>query len=117
MIGEFVGQLLHAVTVAHVFHLQSQSYSQHMALGSFYGDLEGAVDSLAECYQGAYGIIDGYPTTLELPEGDPTKWLDGLSQFVQEKRTGLSDDSELQNLIDEIQGIIDRTLYKLRFLK
>lgn len=114
--GEFVGQLLHAVTVAHIFHLRSQSYSQHMALGAFYEGLQDAVDEFAECYQGAYGLIDDYPQAVEIPAEEPAAWLDALSRFVQETRKALPQDSELQNLIDEIQGLIDRTLYKLKFL-
>jgi hypothetical protein len=32
-------------------------------------------------------------------------------------REKLPQDSELQNLIDEIKDLIDSTIYKLRFLK
>lgn len=114
--GEFVGQLLHAVTVAHVFHLRSRSYAQHVALGEFYEAIGGAADTLAECYQGAYGLIEGWPSAFEMPEGEPLAWLNGLSQAVQAGRKELPEDSEIQNLIDEVQGLIDGALYKLRFL-
>ena len=36
--GAFIMCLLHGVTNAHILHLQSQSYAQHKALGSFYED-------------------------------------------------------------------------------
>ena len=68
--GEFVGRLLHAVTVAHVMHLRATgpgSYARHSALGGLYEGLGGLVDALAESYQGAYGLIDDYPASFDLP--------------------------------------------------
>ena len=39
-----------------------------------------------------------------------------LDDYVRSNRSTVASDSELQNLIDEIQQLIDSTLYKLRFL-
>ena len=123
--GEFVGQLLHAVTVAHVLHLRTGSFSQHKALEELYEGLQDSVDEFAEAYQGSYGMIEDYPASLgmpELPRGPmllpsaPVEWLATLSQFVQEGRKSMPQDSELQNLVDEIQGLIDRANYRLTFL-
>lgn len=115
--GEFVGGLLHGVTVAHVFHLRSRSYSEHMALGSLYEGLGGLADSLAEAYQGSYGLIDDYPASFDLPDGEPKTWLAEFSRFVQASRGDVGEDSELQNICDEIQALIDSTMYKLTFLR
>jgi len=123
--NEFVGQLLHAVTVAHVLHLRTGSFSQHKALEELYEGLQDSVDEFAEAYQGSYGMIEDYPASLgmpELPRGPmlppsvPVEWLATLSQFVQEGRKSMPQDSELQNLVDEIQGLIDRANYRLTFL-
>ena len=115
-VGEFVGGLLHAVTVAHIFHLKEKSYARHMALGDFYDALGDKVDDLAECYQGCYGLIDDWPTSLEVPDGDPLEWLRGLSREMDTGRKSLGEDTELQNLADEIQALIDRAVYKVSFL-
>ena len=40
-----------------------------------------------------------------------------VKDFVEEARKDLPQDSELQNLVDEIADLINSTLYKLRFLK
>ena len=42
-----------------------------------------------------------------------------LKDYVDEERhkEGIPQDSEIQNLLDEISALIDSTLYKLRFLK
>lgn len=116
MSGEFIGQLLHAGTIAHVFHLKERSYARHVALGDFYDAIIDKADSLAEAIQGGYGLLDGYPSSFDLPEGDPLDWLNMLSRYVDKERKTLPDDSEIQNLVDEIAALIDSTQYKLRFL-
>jgi hypothetical protein len=39
-----------------------------------------------------------------------------MQKFVDDAREDLPQDSEIQNIIDEISQLIDRTLYKLKFL-
>jgi hypothetical protein len=115
-VQEFVLCLLHAVTNTHILHLQSKSYSEHMALGSFYEELDDLTDSYVEAYQGKYGLIMDYPAKYELPT-PPIEYLVGLNDYVYQARSSLKQDSELQNITDEIVALIDSTLYKLQFLK
>jgi hypothetical protein len=109
-----------ARTTAHLLHLQTRSYEAHVALDGFYSDIVDLVDSFAEAFQGVYGIIERYPK----PEGyDPKKdYQFGVKLLVELRReiTSLRSaipGSELQNSIDEIVALIDRSAYKLRFLK
>jgi hypothetical protein len=111
----FVLGLFHAVTNTHILHLQTRSFSVHSALGSYYLALNGLVDTFAEAYQGKYGIIEGYEENYKLPSPSALEYLIEISDFIKESRVGLPD-SELQNLIDEIQSETDSTIYKLRFL-
>jgi Tfp pilus assembly protein PilO len=39
-----------------------------------------------------------------------------MKEFVEKARKELPQDTELQNIIDEIADLINTTLYKLRFL-
>ena len=55
-----MSMLLHSKTQAHVFHLQTNSFAEHMALAGYYGGIDDLVDGLVESYQGKYGIISGY---------------------------------------------------------
>ena len=114
--AQFVQCLLHAVTNTHILHLQSRSYSEHMALGDFYDGLSDLADSFAEAYQGKYGIIEGYTDDYELP-GQAIPYLMEKNDYIKLLRAGLPQDSELQNIIDEIVALIDSTLYKLINLK
>lgn len=114
--ADFVLMLLHAVTNTHILHWQTRSYANHMALGGFYEALQGLVDDFVEAYQGKYGIIDNFMVDYEPPK-EPVAELTYLKDEVASRRKKMPQDSELQNLIDEIASEIDQTLYKLRFLK
>lgn len=114
--AQFVQCLLHAVTNTHILHLKSRSYSEHMALGAFYDGLSDLADTYAEAYQGKYGIIEGYTDDYELPDS-AIPYLMEKNDYIKLLRAGLPQDSELQNIIDEIVALIDSTLYKLVNLK
>mgnify|MGYP007026935049 CR=1 FL=1 len=112
----FVLCLLHSVTNAHILHLQSRSYSEHKALEGYYTEIGDLVDSYVEAYQGKFGIIEGYG--LEYAEPEPAlEYLIGLSEYIKTAREQLPQDTELQNIIDEMAALVDSTIYKLRFLK
>ena len=45
---EMVSILLHSQTQAHIFHLQTKSYSEHKALQNYYEGIDGLVDGVIE---------------------------------------------------------------------
>lgn len=110
--------LLQSSVQVHIYHLQSKSYSEHMALNTFYGNIVGLADSLIEQYQGKYGIITVYPS-IPLIIRYPIDYIKNLRSFIEvERYTSLKkEDTHLQNIIDEIISLIDSTLYKLVNLK
>lgn len=114
--AELIVTLMHAQTNAHILHLQTRSYSEHKALAGFYEGIDDLVDSFAEAYQGKYGIIEDYPVNYTAPTG-AIEMMVTLLEYVVMVRAELPDDTELQNILDEITALIDTTLYKLRFLK
>jgi hypothetical protein len=117
---DFTMCLLNSVTTAHILHLKSQSYSQHMALGTFYGEIGDLVDAFVEAFQGKYGLLTKYRDTCELyPDMEPVAYLTYLKDEVEtlRRKPKFPQDSELQNEVDNIANLINSTLYKLRFLK
>lgn len=112
--AKFFMGLLNAATVAHILHLQSKSYAQHVALGELYEALPGLADAVIEAYQGKYGIVSGYPATISVAK-DPLDFITELSSFIATYRD-ICEDSEIQNLIDEVASQVDSTMYKLKFL-
>ena len=107
--------LLHSATNTHILHLQSRSYSEHQALGSFYEEIVELTDSLIEAYQGKNGLVE-YPFEYTKPMSALLE-LTNLSKYVAVNRAIVGSDSELQNMVDEIASLIDSTIYKLTFLK
>jgi hypothetical protein len=114
-IGDLVLTLLHSATNTHILHWQSKSYAEHKALGKFYKELPGKVDELVEAIQGRYDSTIEFPVDYYPPEKTGKLELHDLSEYFEEKRKVLPQDSEIQNIADEIQALIDSTLYLLRF--
>ena len=117
-VADLVMCLLNSVTTAHIMHLQTPSYAEHMALGAFYEEMGDLVDSFVESYQGKYGILQNYPKTYEFPIEEPVTYMKMLAAELEQYRRqpGFPQDTELQNELDNVANLINGTLYKLRFL-
>jgi hypothetical protein len=115
-IQDFVLCMLHSQTNAHILHLQTRSYAEHKALQGYYENIDGLIDDYVEAYQGKYGIIEGYGTEYEAP-AKPLEYMMGLADYLTQARSALPQDTELCNILDEMAALIDKTLYKLRFLE
>jgi hypothetical protein len=115
--GEFVSELFLARDVAHINHLKTRSYAEHMALGSFYSDVVDLADTFAEAYQGLYSLLTITRITAEC--GEAFKFLSEQLTEIAQSRYDICDeeDTALQNIIDEVIALYSSTLYKLRFLK
>lgn len=132
--AELVARCFAARTYTHMAHLVTKSYAQHMALEGFYEDIVGATDEFFECYQGIFGQcqLSDFPP-VRLATGSPVQALQDLRTWIAENREECCesyddkdddqaesndvDNTELANLIDNILSVIDRALYKLKFLK
>ena len=108
-VATFVMFLLRSSVDAHLMHWETDSYAKHQALGEYYDGVVEKTDALAEAYIGSH-------EKLKFGAGDPVEYLKKMQSFVAESREHLPQDTELQNLVDEIAALIDSTLYKLRFL-
>lgn len=113
-VGEFSTCILHSVTGAHMLHLAARSHAQHTALKAFYSAIGDLVDGFIEAYQGKYANRVSYVSGFDLPT-EPEDYLMYLKDEVATLRVadGFPQDSELQNIIDEIALLIDSTLYLL----
>ena len=113
--AEFVATLLHSSTVTHFMHWSTDSFAKHMALGEYYDEIIELADRYAEAYMGRYDKLKKFPEEFHTAK-EPVKYLESMKDFVEEARKELPQDTELQNIIDEIADLINSTLYKLRFL-
>ena len=116
--AKLVGVLFISRTIAHILHLSTDSYSKHKALESFYSDIVDLADSFAEQYQGRFDVTLDIPA-LTAKETNPIKYIEDTRDFIVKTRYDVcsKEYTSLQNVIDEIEGLCDATLYKLRKLK
>lgn len=115
--AELVARCFAARTAAQFAHFMTKSYAEHVALNEFYDAIVEAADTFAECHMGVEGQFKSFPD-VPAPKGTPLQILEELHTWVADNRAACADGStELANLIDEILSTIDRSYYKLRFLK
>lgn len=116
--AQFIVHLLYQISVAHMLHLRSTSYSQHMALGEFYACFPGLVDGIVEEYQGVNGLVTDYPSVVSVTNySDPSLFLKDLYAFVNTNRNVLGTESHIQNSMDTLLTAISQTVYKIDNLK
>jgi DNA-binding ferritin-like protein len=115
-VAMFAATLLHSATNTHFFHWETNSYSQHKALGKYYDEIVELVDDYVEAYMGCYEQIKSFPSVYHQPK-EPLKYLESLKNFVNEANADLPQKQELINIVAEIQQLIDSTIYKLKYLK
>ena len=111
-VADFISTMLHSGTVTHFMHLATDSYAMHKALGKYYPEIIELTDDFAEAYAGCYEKIKDFPENFHNAK-DPVKYLTSIKDYVYKNRKALPDDTELQNIVDEIAALIDTTLYKL----
>lgn len=102
-------------TKTHFIHLITTSYAQHVALNEFYTGIIELADKFAENYIGKYEKFTIYPK-VEYLSNDAIEVIEQFKNWISTNRHSISDDSELQNIIDSILELTNSTLYKLKEL-
>ena len=115
-VKSLIQKMFESRQVTHNFHLQTKSYSQHIALNKFYAGILELTDEFVECYQGQYGIISGYEKIETAVISDIETYVEDCAKMFILGRDSLKD-SHLKNIIDEIITLSYKTLYKLKNLK
>lgn len=98
----------------HYWHLRTDSFAQHKALGRFYEEMNGLADSLAESCMGKHGSKPAIPPSITLGDKeDPVSYLKDLGGMLDMYITMYKNDLELQNTVLEIRDLVNTTLYLL----
>ena len=116
---EVISKLLHSRTQVHIFHLQSDSFSQHNALNDYYDDIVDLIDDLVESYQGEFGVIKNYQNyDLKMLENNEQviNFFKDVTNGVEELRK-VAGDSFLKGKLDEVVELLNSTIYKIENLK
>ena len=116
--ADFVGMLFLARDVAHSVHLNTRSYSKHVALNTFYDSIIDHADAFAEAYQGRYDLMGQITLGSNKKTANIIEFIQDQLAEIEKVRYEVCDksDTSLQQLIDNIVELYLTTLYKLRFL-
>lgn len=115
---ELLCEMLEASAQAKVFHWQTSSFAEHEALGEFYEGFNGLMDKFIEAYQGCYGRImmgcdmEVKPYTLDAP----ITFLEEFKSYISGgARMLVIGNPALTNILDEINALVEQTIYRLTF--
>lgn len=116
MASELFARSRALATTTHFAHLSTDSFSEHSALATFYEEIITLVDKFCEAYIGLYGKF------ITLPPIQPEMKLavEAIIEhrdWITKNRSLITDDSALQNIIDESVELCNTTIYKLQKLK
>lgn len=116
--GIFLGMLFHARDYIHLAHLDTTgpgSYATHIALNEFYNNILEITDELIESTQGEEGILKIIIPSTTLSES-ALDFLLQLKEYIKDQRS-IFKESWQQSIIDDLQQLIAKTIYKLKYLK
>lgn len=111
---EIITTLMYTGLQVHIFHLQTTSYAEHMALGDLYEAIEGATDKFAEALIGSEkGNRPKLATQLEL-----TDYSEGVCHpFVEQFADWLTSmdgvPTDVLNMRDDLLAVTHKTRYLL----
>ena len=112
-----IDKLLGLQNQIRIFHWQTASYSEHKALGKAYEALDGLIDTFVESYMGATGekIKAGFKLNLiDHKNKASADLMDQAYTFLTgELDQKISGRTELQNIRDEMLGVVQQTRYLL----
>ena len=107
----FIAKLMQARTATHMMHLMTDSYARHKALNGFYDTIQDQLDVVAEAALGAYGKpVSMSIEAMKVNVGSEEKYLKDLRNVVADARE-MCKSTNIQNEIDNILTLIDKTLY------
>jgi hypothetical protein len=114
--SEFFARARALATTTHFAHLSTDSFSEHSALATFYEEIVETIDKFCEAYIGLYGkfiSLPAIPAEMKIA-------VDAIIEFrdwIGKNRNLITDDTSMQNIIDESVELCNTTIYKLQKLK
>lgn len=107
--NKFIGMLFQSRDIIHLNHLATTSFAEHKALGAYYDGILELTDSFTEKLFGRSGRIE-----IIIPESkkqDSVSHLKTMQATIEAERDNYP--SDLQNIMDEMLGLVNETLYLL----
>jgi hypothetical protein len=124
-VSTFISKMLESREMAQVYHWSVKGdmgshACLHLALEAYYNDIIELIDELVEVHQGQYQLIEEYNVidTKETKSKEKVDYYTEVANFIKENRKSFSsEDTHIQNIIDEMVSKVYRLLYKLKYNK
>lgn len=110
-----VEHLLRLRDMSHLYHFKVKSYSAHVAIEDFYTKLLDFTDDIVETIQGESGSLLNITIKQSQTTDDILPILEASREFINSIRGEYS--IPIQAIIDEVINLINKTVYKIKFLK
>jgi hypothetical protein len=124
--SEILEDMLTVQTQIRLYHWGTKVYSKHIASGELYSKIDSFLDKFVETYMGKFngGLLKGLPfkytemnlKLLNFNDVDIVSSLNEFKSFLGGVCKWLSiissnSNSDLKNMIDELMGEVNKTLY------
>jgi DNA-binding ferritin-like protein len=101
----------------HYAHLSTKSYAAHQALGTMYEEIIDKIDSIAEVYQGKFGLLSNLEQCAATIPKDIVKYVEDEANWIDDNRVFISKGYKpIDNMMDDLLALYQQTLYKLKNL-
>ena len=107
--SKFIGALFQSRDMMHIAHLQTTSFAEHKALNAYYDGILDLTDSFTEKFFGRNKRVE-----FVIPEAknmDAVAHMKDMQKMLEAERGNYA--SDLQNIMDEMLGLVNETLYLL----
>ena len=111
--NKYAATLLGFVFQMHVYHWQSLSFANHMALGELYDGIHDLTDTFMEAYMGKYGREQTAVNSAILVDYDVNNKMEKINEFEQFLVNCDLPDTDLLNIRDEMLGLVHKVKYLL----
>lgn len=109
--GKFIATLMHSRVTMHLTHWNTFGLGTHEALGKYYSELDDLLDEFTEKYFGSQGRTKIVVPMAQVEDAVPH--LKSIAKMITEERKNYT--SDLQNVLDDMLGLVHHTLYRLSF--
>jgi hypothetical protein len=117
MIEKLIDRVFLTRGYTHLAHWKTHSYAEHVALGDFYDEIVDGLDKLVEAFQGIFGIVDDICLSGGDCPKDIVKHLSEELTWINNNSTEITNDiATLDNILQELQAMYMKVLYKLKNL-
>ena len=118
MIEELIIRVFSTRNASHLAHWAESSGYRHETLGEFYTDVIPALDAVIEARQGSFDLVEVEQIPKQPKVKDILKLIEDDFIFISDNRNKITGGLiAIDNLLQELESVYLKAIYKLRNLK